>query len=91
MRKLVIFDLDGTLLYTLDDLMQSVNFTLDLFGYETRTLEEITSFVGNGVQYLLRQALPDNISEEEFNLCYACFKDHYSKHCCESTRPYDGI
>ena len=66
MRKLVIFDLDGTLLYTLEDLMQSVNFTLDLFGYETRTLEEISSFVGNGIQHLLRQALPTNISEEEF-------------------------
>ena len=52
MRKLVIFDLDGTLLYTLEDLMQSVNFTLDLFGYETRTLEEISSFVGNGIQHL---------------------------------------
>lgn len=91
MRKLVIFDLDGTLLYTLEDLMQSVNFTLDLFGYEARTLEEISSFVGNGIQHLLRQALPANISEEEFNSCFACFKDHYSKHCCEKTRPYDGI
>lgn len=91
MRKLVIFDLDGTLLYTLEDLMKSVNFTLDLFGYETRTLSEISSFVGNGVEYLLRQTLPYDIKEDEFKLCYACFKDHYSKHCCESTRPYDGI
>ena len=63
MRKLVIFDLDGTLLYTLEDLMQSVNFTLDLFGYKKRTLEEITSFVGNGIQHLLKQALPEDISE----------------------------
>ena len=91
MRKLVIFDLDGTLLYTLDDLMQSVNFTLDLFGYETKTLEEITSFVGNGVEHLMRRAVPSNISDEDFKNCYACFKDHYSKHCCEKTRPYDGI
>ncbi len=91
MRKLVIFDLDGTLLYTLEDLMNSVNFTLDLFGYETCSLEEISSFVGNGVQQLMRKALPSNISEKEFELCFACFKDHYSKHCCEKTRPYPGV
>ena len=91
MRKLVIFDLDGTLLYTLEDLMNSVNFSLDLFGYETKTLEEITSFVGNGVEHLMRCAVPNDISEEDFKNCYACFKDHYSKHCCEMTRPYDEI
>ena len=91
MKKLVIFDLDGTLLYTLEDLMNSVNFTLDLFGYPEKTLEEISSFVGNGVQHLVRQALPSHISEKDFELCFACFKDHYAKHCCEKTRPYDGI
>lgn len=91
MRKLVIFDLDGTLLYTLEDLMQSVNFTLDLFGYKKRTLEEITSFVGNGIQHLLKQALPEDISEDKFEMCFTCFKDHYSEHCCDKTRPYDDI
>ena len=90
-RKLVVFDLDGTLLYTLEDLMNSVNFTLDLFGYRTCTLDEISSFVGNGVQQLMRRALPENITEKEFELSLACFKDHYSKHCCDKTRPYDGI
>lgn len=91
MRKLVIFDLDGTLLYTLEDLMNSVNFTLDLFDYEVCTLEEISSFVGNGVKQLMRRALPTDISEKEFELCFSCFKDHYSKHCCEKTQPYPGI
>lgn len=91
MKKLVIFDLDGTLLYSLEDLMNSVNFTLDLFGYEICTIDEISSYVGNGVKQLLRKALPENISEKEFELCCACFKDHYSKHCCEKTRPYDRI
>ena len=90
-RKLVVFDLDGTLLYTLEDLMNSVNFTLDLFGYRTCTLDEISSFVGNGVQQLMRRAFPENITEKEFELSLACFKDHYSKHCCDKTRPYDGI
>ena len=91
MKKLIIFDLDGTLLYTLEDLTNSVNFTLDLFDYPKRTLEEITSFVGNGVQHLLRKSLPSSISEKDFELCFACFKEHYSKHCCELTHPYDGI
>ncbi len=90
-RKLVIFDLDGTLLYTLEDLMNSVNFTLDLFGYETCTLDEISSFIGNGVEQLMRRALPTNISEKDFALCLACFKDHYSKHCCEKTHPYQNV
>lgn len=90
-RKLVIFDLDGTLLYTLEDLLNSVNFTLDLFDYETCTLEEVSSYVGNGIEQLMRRALPTNISEKEFVLCLACFKDHYSKHCCEKTRPYPGM
>lgn len=91
MRKLVIFDLDGTLLYTLEDLTNSVNFTLDLFDYETCTIDEISSYVGNGVKQLMRRALPSDISEKDFELCYACFMDHYSKHCCEKTVPYPGI
>ncbi len=90
-RKLVIFDLDGTLLYTLEDLMNSVNFTLDLFGYELCTLDEISSFVGNGVGNLMRSALPTDIDDKEFESCFACFKERYSKHCCDKTRPYDGI
>lgn len=91
MRKLVIFDLDGTLLYTLEDLTSSVNYALALYGYKTRSLEDISSFVGNGVEYLMRQAVPADLDERDFAECYASFKEHYSKHCCEKTRPYDGI
>ena len=57
MKKLVIFDLDGTLLYTLEDLMNSVNHALKRFGYETKTLEEVSEHVGNGVQHLVRMML----------------------------------
>ena len=53
MRKVVIFDLDGTLLYTIEDLADSVNYALKSFGYETKTLEEVLSYVGNGVSRLL--------------------------------------
>lgn len=91
MKKVVIFDLDGTLLYSLEDLMDSVNYTLDLFGYQKRTLEEITSSVGNGVKHLLRQSLPANIDDEEMEKCFLIFKDYYSEHCCDKTHPYDGI
>lgn len=91
MRRLVIFDLDGTLLYTLEDLMNSVNYALGLYGYKTCSLDEISSFVGNGVEQLMRKAVPADITEKDFELCFSCFKDHYSKHCCELTRPYPGI
>lgn len=91
MRKLVIFDLDGTLLYTLEDLMDSVNYSLEKYGYETKTLEEVSSGVGNGVEHLLRSMLPTGISEDDFKKCYMSFKEHYSEHCCDKTRPYDGV
>lgn len=91
MRKLVIFDLDGTLLYTLEDLMDSVNYTLEKFGYEKKTIEDVTMHVGNGVQHLVKMMLPENISDEDFKNCYECFKEYYSEHCCVKTHPYDGI
>lgn len=91
MRKLVIFDLDGTLLYTLEDLTDSVNYALELYGYGKRSLDEISSFVGNGVEQLMRQAVPSDLEEQDFEQCYASFKKYYSEHCCEKTRPYDGV
>lgn len=91
MRKLVIFDLDGTLLYTLEDLMDSVNYSLEKYGYETKTLEEVSSFVGNGVEHLLRSVVPAGVSDDDFKKCYKSFKEYYSEHCCDKTRPYDGV
>lgn len=91
MRNLVIFDLDGTLLYTLEDLTDSVNYTLSTFGYETKTLDEVSMHVGNGVQHLVKKLLPEDLSDSDFEKCYQCFKEHYSEHCCDKTRPYDGI
>lgn len=91
MKKVIIFDLDGTLLYTLEDLMNSVNYALNKYAYPTRTMEEISSFVGNGVKHLLKQALPQGIEDNEFEQCFDCFKEHYSEHCCELTHPYEGV
>ena len=65
MYNTIIFDLDGTLLNTIEDLMDSTNYALTKFNYPTRTLEEITSFVGNGVAVLIHKALPDNDKSKE--------------------------
>lgn len=88
MRKVVIFDLDGTLLYTIEDLADSVNYALKSYGYETKTLEEVLSYVGNGVRHLMECAVPKGISENDFEQCFDCFKEYYSQHCCDKTRPY---
>ena len=87
----VIFDLDGTLLNTLEDLGDSVNFALKSFGYPTRTYEEIRIFVGNGVKDLVTKAVPDDTDEETTLKCLQTFKDHYKTNMQNKTAPYDGI
>lgn len=91
MYDTIIFDLDGTLLNTLEDLCNSVNYALELNGYAGRTLEEIRCFVGNGVRKLIERALPENIPETEFNKVFMDFKGHYKIHCNDFTGPYEGI
>lgn len=86
-----IFDLDGTLLYTLEDLWISTNFALGAMGYKKRTLEEVKTFVGNGVKKLIERSLPENTSEDEVQKCLNIFREHYSKNANKHTRPYDGI
>ncbi|MBE7092326.1 MAG: HAD family hydrolase [Clostridiales bacterium] len=87
--KAVIFDLDGTLLNTLDDLYLSVNYALKQFEYPLRTKEEVRNFVGNGIRDLMTRSCPENIND--FEECLACFKAHYSEHSQDNTRPYDDI
>ncbi|MGN0537314.1 MAG: HAD family hydrolase [Acutalibacteraceae bacterium] len=89
--KAVIFDLDGTLLNTLEDLRDSVNYSLQKFGYPSRTLSEIRNFVGNGIGNLIHRALPSEVSESEFQKVFDTFKSYYAEHCNIKTRPYDGI
>lgn len=88
--KCVIFDLDGTLLYTLEDLADSTNYALMKFNLPKRSLEEIRTFVGNGVAKLIERAsgLNDNKKNEEI---LAVFKNHYSKNQTNKTRPYKGV
>jgi phosphoglycolate phosphatase len=87
----IIFDLDGTLLNTLDDLMDSLNVALTNHGYEARTSEEVRRFVGNGVKKLVQLALPRHSTEEDIEQCLTTFKAHYNMNMQNKTRPYDGI
>jgi len=87
----VIFDLDGTLLDTLQDLTNSVNYALKQYGYPLHTLEEVRYMVGNGVRVLMERAVPTGLSPQEFENVFACFKEHYDIHCNDLTHPYEGI
>lgn len=87
----VIFDLDGTLLNTLDDLTDSVNYTLSQFDFPIHTKDDIQYFVGNGVNLLFERALPQNTDSKIKNQCINFFKKTYSKNMYINTAPYNGI
>ena len=87
----VIFDLDGTLLNTLDDLRDSLNEVLISKGYAPRTLEEVRRFVGNGVRNLIRRSVPEECSDEMVTQIMAEFKENYKHNMQNKTRPYNGI
>ena len=89
--RAVLFDMDGTLLDTLEDMQDSVNHVLMAHGYPARTLEEVRAFVGNGAGKLMRRALPDTVGEEEFAALLTEYKAWYQAHNCIKTRPYPGI
>lgn len=91
MKKIVIFDLDGTLLNTLDDLSDSTNYALSKFGYPTRTIEEVRQFVGNGVAKLIERAIPDGKNNSNFEKCLSIFKENYAQNMYNKTAPYNGI
>lgn len=87
----ILFDLDGTLLNTLDDLADATNAALAHFGCPPRTTDEVRQFVGNGAERLIRLALPGNADDPEVSDVLAYFKDYYAAHSQVKTRPYDGI
>lgn len=89
----VIFDLDGTLLNTLEDLTNAVNHALRESGYPERTLDEVCRFVGNGVGKLIRRALPASADgdEEAYRETLQAFKSYYAAHNNDTTAPYDGV
>ena len=91
MYKCVIFDLDGTLLDTLEDLADSVNLMLEKFSCPQRTLEEIRQFVGNGMKKLIERSVPESFDRNNFEAAYEFFRETYKKNMQNKTRPYDGI
>lgn len=88
MKTGILWDLDGTLLDTLQDLADAVNHALSRFGYPRRTIEEVRRFVGNGATRLLALAVPEGADPEPV---LACFRGYYNAHCRVKTKPYDGI
>lgn len=90
-KKIVIFDLDGTLLNTLQDLTDSTNFALNRCDYPQRTLDEVRNFVGNGVLKLIERAVPENTSANDIQNCLEIFKEHYKNNMFNKTAPYSGI
>ncbi len=86
-----VFDLDGTLLNTLDDLKNAVNFALSEFNFPQRTADEIREFIGNGIYLLVKRALPDSADDETVDEVLSVFRQYYSLHSKDNTAPYDGI
>ena len=89
--KIAIFDLDGTILNTIEDLADSLNYALAKNGYKERTVAETQSFVGNGLLMLVKRAIKPETSEEEAQKVLADLKVYYKIHCADKTKPYEGI
>ncbi|MBP3234846.1 MAG: HAD family hydrolase [Eubacterium sp.] len=87
----IVFDMDGTVLNTLEDLTVSMNYVLDRFNMPGHRLEEYRLFFGNGVKEALRLSLPEGASADIIDEMMVVFKEHYDAHCLDRTRPYDGI
>ncbi len=89
--RAVIFDLDGTLLNTLDDLAGAVNYALALHGYPVRTIDEVRRFVGNGIANLIHRALPEGVDADTEATVLADFRTYYAAHDLDATAPYAGV
>jgi phosphoglycolate phosphatase len=86
-----IFDLDGTLLDTLNDLAASTNYALRTHGMPEHSVEDVRRFVGNGVKKLMERAVPGGQSNPLFDEAYATFRRHYMEHSLDTTQPYPGV
>lgn len=89
--KLVIFDLDGTLLNTLEDLADSVNFALKMNNFKMRSLSEVREFVGHGIRNLIERSVPDNTRSDLIDKTFIDFCQYYKEHSMDKTVPYPGI
>lgn len=91
MKVGILFDLDGTLLNSLEDLRDSVNYVLGQYGLPQRSLEEIRSFVGNGARRLIALSLPGKPDDPDVDQVLKEYQAYYATHSQIKTRPYDGI
>ena len=91
MYNTVIFDLDGTLLNTIEDLADAVVYVQKQYGFPQHDLKTVKCNVGNGIKKLMERSVPDGKDNPQFEEAYACFKEYYQAHCQVKTREYDGI
>lgn len=89
--KLAVFDMDGTILNTLEDLTDSTNYALGQYDMPERTIDEVRHFVGNGIRKLIERAVPEGTPVEVVDEVFKTFHGYYKDHCAIKTRPYDGI
>jgi phosphoglycolate phosphatase len=89
--EIYIFDLDGTLLDTLQDLAASVNYALRQHHMPEHSIDDVRRFVGNGVRRLMERAIPEGAANPAFEAAFATFRKYYMEHSLDTTRPYDGI
>lgn len=90
-KRAVIFDLDGTLLNTLEDLRDALNHALGVHGFPPRTLAQVRRFVGNGNWKLVLRGVPEGTDEATARAVFDAFMDYYQAHSMDKTRPYDGV
>ena len=89
--KTIIFDLDGTILNTLEDLKNAVNYALNFYNLEIKSLEFVRKAIGNGTQVLIRRCTSNNLDDNKRKEVFDCFKSYYLEHYDDFTKPYDGI
>ena len=91
MYKLCAFDLDGTLVDTIGDLAASLNYALEKNGLPVHTVQEVSRLVGHSVSYMCYMAVPEEVREARWQQVYADCDAHYALHCCDHSRPYEGV
>ena len=91
MTDIVIFDMDGTLLNTLEDLADSVNYAIGTFGFGPRDLDDVRRFLGNGAEVLVKNCIDGRLEKDDEEKCINIFKEYYRSHMDIKTKPYDGV